>query len=162
MICRRCLTRASALTRPLSQRTVPLLRSFSAAPIVRNAAAPAPAPPTTKAASPTFSTPLGDAGTAEAKPALSACSEGTVLTGLNYFKNKTDPVALADDAYPEWLWGCLDVTVKKSDEGENADAEAEFCMSPPFPLGASRLDNRVQRIRRPRILSLLELALLPF
>jgi hypothetical protein len=57
-----------------------------------------------------------------------------VLTGLNYFKNKTDPVALADDAYPEWLWKCLEVTVKKTDEGDNADAEAEFCKSVVLPI----------------------------
>lgn len=105
-----------------------MLRSFSAAPIRRNtAAAPAPEPSSASDALPTLSTPLGDAGSTEAKPALSTCSEGTLLAGLNYLKNKQDPVALADDAYPEWLWSCLDVTVKKTDDDENADVEAEFC-----------------------------------
>ncbi|KAF7527174.1 hypothetical protein G7054_g10541 [Neopestalotiopsis clavispora] len=131
MICRRCLTSASSLTRTIPHRAAPvILRSFASTTIQRNAApAAAPAAPSTSE-NPTFSTPLGDAATAaaaEAKPALSACAEGTVLNGLNYLKNKTDPVALADDAYPAWLWSCLDVTVKKSDDAGAADAEAEFC-----------------------------------
>ena len=57
---------------------------------------------------------------------MSSCPEGTVFTGLNYVKAKSDPVALADKEYPEWLWKCLEVTVKRTEEG-NADAEAEFC-----------------------------------
>ncbi|KAK9770625.1 putative Mitochondrial ribosomal protein L37-domain-containing protein [Seiridium cardinale] len=150
MICRRCLTRASALARPLSQRTTPLLRSFISAPISRNAAAaPAPESPSPSVAPPTFSTPLGDTGAAEPKPSLSTCPEGTVLSGLNYLKNKTDPVALADDAYPEWLWKCLDVTVKKSDEGENADAEAEFSKSKK----QRRLAAKRQRALEARLLA---------
>lgn len=133
MICRRCLTSVSSLTRTIPHRAAPvILRSFASTTIQRNAApAAAPAAPSTSE-NPTFSTPLGDAATAaaaEAKPALSACAEGTVLNGLNYLKNKTDPVALADDAYPAWLWSCLDVTVKKSDDAGAADAEAEFSKS---------------------------------
>ena len=53
------------------------------------------------------------------------------MEGLNYFKNKTDPVALADDAYPEWLWRCLDVQ-KKAEDGNADDAGDEFCEC--FPL----------------------------
>jgi large subunit ribosomal protein L54 len=79
-----------------------------------------------------LSTPLGGSegggGAAAPAEALSSCPEGTVLTGLNYFKNKTDPVALADDAYPAWLWKCLDVQ-KKADEGEADEAGDEFCKS---------------------------------
>lgn len=52
-----------------------------------------------------------------------------MLTGLNYFKNQTDPVALPDDAYPTWLWKCLEVQ-KKADEGADEDAGDEFCKSP--------------------------------
>ncbi|KAK7951293.1 mitochondrial 54S ribosomal protein mL54 [Apiospora aurea] len=59
---------------------------------------------------------------------LSACPAGTVLTGLNYFKNQTDPVALADDKYPEWLWRCLDVQ-KKTDDATADDAADEFSKS---------------------------------
>jgi hypothetical protein len=31
-----------------------------------------------------------------------------VLKGLNFYKDKQDPVAMADDEYPAWLWGVLD------------------------------------------------------
>jgi large subunit ribosomal protein L54 len=60
-----------------------------------------------------------------------------VLNGLNYFKGKTDPVALPDDAYPSWLWNCLEVQ-KKADAAADADAGDEFCTSflhaPPVKL----------------------------
>ena len=26
------------------------------------------------------------------------------MTGLNVFNGQSDPIALADDKYPEWLW----------------------------------------------------------
>lgn len=34
----------------------------------------------------------------------SSCAEGTVMTGLNIMKDGQDPVAMADDKYPDWLW----------------------------------------------------------
>jgi large subunit ribosomal protein L54 len=34
---------------------------------------------------------------------------GTVLKGLNFYKDKQDPVALADEEYPAWLWRVLDI-----------------------------------------------------
>ena len=58
--------------------------------------------------------------------ALSSCPPGTVLNGLNYFKGKQDPVALADNEYPAWLWDCLSVQKKANEEAE-ADAGDEFC-----------------------------------
>ncbi|KAI1083336.1 mitochondrial ribosomal protein L37-domain-containing protein [Whalleya microplaca] len=131
MICRRCLQRASAL-RPLvaiarSAATHPLsirpISSTSPAP----SSSPAPQPTSTSSegssTTPVFSTPLGDASTGEEKPALSSCPEGTILAGLNYFKNRTDPVALADEAYPAWLWTCLSVTKKSEAEDEEAGDE---------------------------------------
>jgi large subunit ribosomal protein L54 len=57
---------------------------------------------------------------------LSSCPAGTTLNGLNYFKGKTDPVALPDEAYPSWLWKCLEVQ-KKDDAAADADAGDEFC-----------------------------------
>ena len=56
----------------------------------------------------------------------SMCAKGTVLTGINYFKGKQDPVAKADVDYPEWLWSCLDVKKKASSDAD-ADAGDEFC-----------------------------------
>lgn len=29
------------------------------------------------------------------------------MTGLNFFKNKPEVVALDDSEYPDWLWGLL-------------------------------------------------------
>jgi large subunit ribosomal protein L54 len=56
----------------------------------------------------------------------SICVEGTVLTGLNYTKGGSDPVAMKDEDYPEWLWKCLEVTQKSSDASEDGAAD-EFC-----------------------------------
>lgn len=56
-----------------------------------------------------------------------------MLTGLNYFKGKTDPVALADSEYPEWLWSCMDV-MKKSGGTAESGAGDEFCtLLPAWP-----------------------------
>lgn len=135
MICQRCLQRASALSSRISRIPIPLrfpataLRPFSNT-LTRRTSSPAPEPPSPSTSeSPVFSTPLSDVPTEE-KPVLSACPEGTVLTGLNYFKNRTDPVALADDAYPTWLWKCLDVQ-KRADEDADDEAGDEFCKSYP-------------------------------
>ncbi|KAI1476724.1 mitochondrial ribosomal protein L37-domain-containing protein [Daldinia eschscholtzii] len=128
MICQRCLQRASALSSRVPIRTsAPFVRPFSTT-FARRTSSPAPEPPSPSTGeSPAFSTPLADAA-AEEKPALSACPEGTVLTGLNYFKNRTDPVALADEAYPTWLWKCLEVQKKANEEADD-DAGDEFSKS---------------------------------
>ncbi|KAJ1730080.1 hypothetical protein LPJ61_003209 [Coemansia biformis] len=46
-------------------------------------------------------------GAAGSAPASSAV-HGTVLKGLNIYKEGKDPVALKDDEYPAWLWTLLD------------------------------------------------------
>ena len=33
-----------------------------------------------------------------------------MLKGLNFYKDKQDPVAMADEEYPAWLWRVLDKT----------------------------------------------------
>ncbi|KAF3924789.1 hypothetical protein ABW21_db0201042 [Orbilia brochopaga] len=46
---------------------------------------------------------------ADAKPkALSSVPAGTPLKGINYLKKLSDPVALPDEEYPEWLWRVLE------------------------------------------------------
>lgn len=45
---------------------------------------------------------------------VSSAPEGTVLKGINYMKDGKDPVALADDAYPEWLWEINDPEVRNA------------------------------------------------
>ncbi|KAI8377026.1 mitochondrial ribosomal protein L37-domain-containing protein [Choanephora cucurbitarum] len=43
----------------------------------------------------------------------SAAPKGTVLKGLQYIKDKPEPVALDDSEYPEWLWDLLDEKKQK-------------------------------------------------
>lgn len=111
MFCTRCL-RSSFL-----QRSIPLTRRLhvSANPL-RNP-------------EPQLSTPVtaaGEQAKAAATP-ISICPEGTILKGLNFLKNAQDPVALKDEEYPPWLWDCLDVKKKSSDDATD-DAGDEFCM----------------------------------
>ncbi|KAI1757254.1 mitochondrial ribosomal protein L37-domain-containing protein [Xylaria castorea] len=156
MICRRCLQRASALRTPRAGLSTSISWSLpvrnSSRPISSTAARPSAAEaPATEAATttttPSLSTPLADSEGAAAKESLSSCREGTILTGLNYFKTKTDPLALADDAYPEWLWRCLDVQ-HKTDEGEADDAGDEFSKSKKQRrLAAKRLRAQELKLR---------------
>ena len=145
MICRRCIQRAStglsrrvvssavtsAASRPTTSPFLSLRALSTTLPRVNAATTSSSAAATDEAETPSFSTPLADAPAPEvgAAAALSACPAGTVLTGLNYFKNMTDPLALSDDKYPEWLWRCLDVQ-KKADDAAADDGADEFCMSP--------------------------------
>ncbi|AEO54108.1 hypothetical protein MYCTH_2296263 [Thermothelomyces thermophilus ATCC 42464] len=170
MICRTCLRRAAGLAsqqitaRPLARTAPPAAatatatataaRAFSTTSATRNAA-PTPNPPQQAATSgPAESstpdlTPLTPPPAADAKPApISSCPEGTVLNGLNYFKGKSDPVALADDAYPAWLWKCLEVQ-KKTDATDTADAGDEFSKSKK----QRRLALKRQRQQEARILA---------
>ncbi|KAF9937749.1 39S ribosomal protein L37, mitochondrial [Modicella reniformis] len=53
------------------------------------------------------------ATTPKAKRAVvSSAPEGTVLKGINYMKDGKDPVALVDDAYPDWLWEINDPEIR--------------------------------------------------
>jgi hypothetical protein len=42
------------------------------------------------------------------------------LKGLNFYKDKQDPVAMADEEYPAWLWGVLDKTKGGAEAGKGA------------------------------------------
>ncbi|KAK4132592.1 hypothetical protein BT67DRAFT_385049 [Trichocladium antarcticum] len=138
MICRTCLRQATGPTarrlaaRPLA-RTTASRAAFSTTPSTRNAAPTAPAAAAAAAASPAAES----AAAPDLKPLtadepkqapLSSCEAGRVLTGLNYFKNQADPVAQPDDAYPAWLWRCLEVQ-KKAADAADADAGDEFSKS---------------------------------
>ena len=41
-----------------------------------------------------------------------------MLKGLNFLKSAQDPVALEDEAYPEWLWSALE----RQGEGEKGES----------------------------------------
>ena len=136
MICRRCLLRIS------SRNALPTIRqlSTSSAQINANTATATnprphglPAATSTSAAQP-FSESLtyspenvlieGQQRKKEVR-VQSSIPAGTVLKGLNFMKNKQDPVALEDEEYPGWLWGVLeDVKSNKGrgkDEGDEGD-----------------------------------------
>ncbi|KAK1138643.1 hypothetical protein N8T08_002138 [Aspergillus melleus] len=51
------------------------------------------------------------------RPTQSSCPAGSMLHGLNYFKNKPNVVAREDSEYPDWLWTLLDDS-KKSKKSE--------------------------------------------
>ncbi|KAJ1886041.1 hypothetical protein LPJ66_009826, partial [Kickxella alabastrina] len=46
----------------------------------------------------------------------SSAAQGTVLKGLNIYKEGKDPVALKDEEYPGWLWTLLDVVPEEVKE----------------------------------------------
>jgi large subunit ribosomal protein L54 len=59
----------------------------------------------------------------------SSVPAGTVLKGLNFMKNKQDPVAMEDHEYPDWLWEVL-AEKKEAASSKGADAEGDlFCKS---------------------------------
>lgn len=61
--------------------------------------------------------------------ALSSVPAGTPLKGLNFLKNKDDPVALEDHEYPSWLWDVLKKESKTADDKAEGDL---FCMFSRF------------------------------
>merc|ERR1711977_214824 len=69
----------------------------------------------------------------------------TPLKGLNYLKGRDDPVALAEEEYPEWLWTCLD---KKEVEGEDGGAAGdEFSKSAKLRRKAAKRARKLEAMR---------------
>ena len=127
MICRTCQRASHFLpTRRLLYTTRPSLNATH----ISSASQPTPnAPPaaTSSSAAQPFSAPLTPSPTPSIEKAAAKAVEkkatplvkssvpaGTPLKGLNFEKAKSDPVALADDEYPAWLW-----TILKRQEGES-------------------------------------------
>ncbi|PSN69776.1 hypothetical protein BS50DRAFT_585294 [Corynespora cassiicola Philippines] len=113
---------SARLAAPVSAASQPAARQGDA-----GAAHTPPAATSTSAAQP-FSAPTtpsssGAAAAAEKKAPIvrSSVPAGTPLKGLNFLKNQQDPVALADDEYPEWLWGILERQEKKAEAGAAGD-----------------------------------------
>lgn len=140
MICPRCLLRAgsrglrpSAAAAPNSSvRAFTTTRAASAkAPTTDAARSASPGvPATSTSAAQPLSTPLTPSpsaagvpkptGKASSPPVLvqSSVPAGTPLKGLNFYKNKTDPVAMEDSEYPSWLWTALTPEGKKEEAAE--------------------------------------------
>lgn len=94
----------------------------------------APSATSTSAAQP-FSTPLSASPTAhgmDSKPksqsplVISSVPAGTPLKGLNFMKGKSDPLAMEDHEYPEWLWRILEDKKAAAETGTDGDI---YCMS---------------------------------
>ncbi|KAK3301087.1 mitochondrial ribosomal protein L37-domain-containing protein [Chaetomium fimeti] len=159
MICRTCLRRAAGFTtrqitpqpftRTIAARTfTTTIRTRNATPSPAAAAPAAPAAAAAAAESTPDLTPLTPAGGEAGAASRSSCAEGTVLAGLNYIKGKSDPVALADDAYPAWLWDCLEVQ-KKADAEADTDAGDEFSKSKK----QRRIALKRKRVQEARLLA---------
>ncbi|EKD00342.1 60S ribosomal protein l37 [Trichosporon asahii var. asahii CBS 8904] len=102
------LSRFSAAARLARLAFTPALRSFASTPISKAEEAESPAAPAPK----------------KAARGISSLKEGTKMEGLSVLKDKEDPVAMADDKYPDWLWKLLDdPAAAKAKEGAK---EGEF------------------------------------
>lgn len=152
MICRRCLRLRSLPSFPLhprSTRPLSTTPSLSATPISVNTAtqtAPRQGSPTSShnppaATSTSAAQPFSEKDTPAAPSSLkkdaaaaaekkvtplvrSSVPAGTPLKGLNFLKDRQDPVALADEEYPEWLWTVLD----RQEKGAEAAGQGDlFC-----------------------------------
>ncbi|RGB42291.1 mitochondrial ribosomal protein L37-domain-containing protein [Rhizophagus diaphanus] len=53
----------------------------------------------------------------------SSVPAGTILKGLNFYKDGADPIALPDDEYPNWLWEILD---KEKDEQLRSNEHSRY------------------------------------
>jgi hypothetical protein len=100
MICRNCLRRFAS---PFIQT-----RSFTTQIPFRNAAEPFTVP---ASMSPSTRTGPSEPTTSKDKASQSilrsSVPAGTALKGLNFYKDKQDPIAMEDTEYPDWLWGIL-------------------------------------------------------
>lgn len=139
MICRSCLRAASRSRILPTIPSTPQYRFLTTTSTLRNAPTTAVSTPATSTSSAQpFSAPItpgADPGikaqaaeAAKKKPAplvKSSIPAGTPLKGLNFEKNKQDPVALPDDEYPAWLWTILRT---KEEGSEGVGVGDLFCM----------------------------------
>ncbi|KAG4412124.1 hypothetical protein IFR04_014745 [Cadophora malorum] len=153
MICTRCLriSSSSLRTQSLTKSTSSLIRPFSSSSISPSpASTPATSLPglaqpfsTPLTPSPSSTSPQAKSATSKKGPTIvSSCPAGTPLKGLNYLKGRDDPVALAEEEYPEWLWTCLD---KKEVEGEDGGAAGdEFSKSAKLRRKAAKRARKLE------------------
>jgi large subunit ribosomal protein L54 len=69
---------------------------------------------------------------------MSSVPAGTPLKGLNFIKGKTDPVAMEDSEYPEWLWRILEDKKVEEETGTDADIYCKL----PKPLRGEILETK--------------------
>lgn len=73
--------------------------------------------------------PSSETAAAQKPKVVSSVVAGTVLRGLNYEKNKTDPVAKEDHEYPDWLWSLLEKSEAKA-KAADVDVACMFLSIP--------------------------------
>lgn len=114
------------------QKQISVNTATSTAPRQGTPDASTPAATSTSAAQP-FSTPMtpspenagvvrqqSKAAATTPSSVLSTVPAGTPLKGLNFLKNKQDPLALPDGEYPPWLW-----TLLRGEKSGGSDGDAE-------------------------------------
>ncbi|KAK0103240.1 hypothetical protein ONS95_005274 [Cadophora gregata] len=155
MICTRCLRLSSSSIRTQSlskSSSTSLLRQFSTS--SARFTTPSPSSPSPAASTlPNLSTPLSTSGAAtstgtapkKGPTIISSCPAGTPLKGINYLKGRDDPVALAEEEYPEWLWTCLDKKVIEGDEG--GAVGDEFSKSAKLRRKAAKRARKLEAMR---------------
>lgn len=133
MICSRCMLRAlrSQPRQRIRQFTSTARRNEAQQSMTEHQAIKSlPRTATSTSAAQPFSTPPSASPTAhgiDAKPkpqppmVMSSVPAGTPLKGLNFIKGKTDPVAMEDSEYPEWLWRILEDKKVEEETGTDAD-----------------------------------------
>ncbi|CZT07202.1 related to mitochondrial ribosomal protein L37p [Rhynchosporium agropyri] len=151
MICTRCI-RAS-LRLPSKPSSIRLVSHSRALLLEATPPTSSPAVQSQPSLAQPFSTPLTSPSdkpapvpTSASKPTIvSSCTAGTPLRGLNYMKGRDDPVALAEDEYPEWLWRFLD---KKVEEGEGGEGTGdEFSKSAKLRRAAAKRARKLEAAR---------------
>jgi large subunit ribosomal protein L54 len=118
------LTNATPISANTATQTNP--RPADAAPAATSTSAAQPfSAPLTPSPDPAIAKAAAQAAQKKAAPLVkSSVPAGTPLKGLNFVKNAQDPVALADEEYPEWLWTILSRQEKSADAGGMGDL---FC-----------------------------------
>jgi len=150
MICRQCLLRAlrSQPKQQFRQFTSTARRNEAQQSMTEHQAAkPSPRTTTSSSAAQPFSTPPSISSTAhgidgksKTQPpiVMSSVPAGTPLKGLNFIKGKTDPVAMEDSEYPEWLWRILEDKKVEEETGTDADIYCKL----PKPLRGEILETK--------------------
>lgn len=123
--------RAMSSSLPRHSQNPPAATSTSAAQPFSTPLTPAPSSVDKASPGATTSTSTPAPSTATTAAVKSSVAAGTVLKGLNFYKNKQDPLAKEDSEYPSWLWGLLAESGDKKKKGGagGVDEGDLFCES---------------------------------
>jgi large subunit ribosomal protein L54 len=104
--------------------------------------------PLTPAASGSLKSQASEAAKKKVAPLVkSSIAAGTPLKGLNFEKNKQDPVALPDDEYPAWLWTILQRQEKTAESAGQGDLFCTLYSPHSFPVSMLTLMPTASQIQ---------------